>query len=279
VSERGRRELNGFEKLWFDAKAALRGALVSEVTIEDGPYRTVFLCENRTQAYRALSLWMKEAGTMEWIDQHVKPGERFLDIGANVGIYTLAAAHRVGAGGRVYAVEPHKPNAVSLMRNVLRNGLQDRVDVLTVALSDQRMIATFNYKDLSPSSTGSQLGATNVSGKEFRVAASEVVLGLSVDELIDIKAMGAPHHVKIDVDGIELAILRGMSKLLASADRPRTLQVELNVGEHDAVEGFMATNGYRLDHRHFTAIGKKQMAQGKDVAQIAHNAVFMPAAA
>ena len=279
MSERGRRELNGFEKLWFDAKAALRGALVSEVTIEDGPYRTVFLCENRTQAYRALSLWMKEAGTMEWIDQHVKPGERFLDIGANVGIYTLAAAHRVGAGGRVYAVEPHKPNAVSLMRNVLRNGLQDRVDVLTVALSDQRMIATFNYKDLSPSSTGSQLGATNVSGKEFRVAASEVVLGLSVDELIDIKAMGAPHHVKIDVDGIELAILRGMSKLLASADRPRTLQVELNVGEHDAVEGFMATNGYRLDHRHFTAIGKKQMAQGKDVAQIAHNAVFMPAAA
>jgi FkbM family methyltransferase len=279
VSERGGRELNGFEKLWFDAKAALRAALVSEVAIQDGPYRTVFLCENRTQAYRALSLWVKEAGTMEWIDKNVKSGERFLDIGANVGIYTLAAAHRVGAGGRVYAVEPHKPNAVSLMRNVLRNGLQDRVDVLTVALSDQRMIATFNYKDLAPSSTGSQLGATNVSGKEFKVAASEVVLGLSVDELIDIDAMAPPHHVKIDVDGIELPILRGMNKLLASADRPRTVQVELNVGEHDAVESYMASKGYRLDHRHFTAIGKKQMAAGKDVSQIAHNAVFMPAAA
>jgi FkbM family methyltransferase len=279
VSERGGRELNGVEKLWFDAKAALRATLVSEVTIQDGPYRTVFLCENRTQAYRALSLWVKEAGTMEWIDKNVRPGERFLDIGANVGIYTLAAAHRVGAGGRVYAVEPHKPNAVALMRNVLKNGLQDRVDVLTVALSDQRMIATFNYKDLWPSSTGSQLGTTNVSGKEFKVAASEVVLGLSVDELIEINAMTAPHHVKIDVDGIELPILRGMSKLFASADRPRTVQVELNVGEHEAVESFMAGKGYKLDHRHFTAIGKKQMAAGKDISQIAHNAVFLPEAA
>lgn len=279
MSERGGRELNGFEKIWFDAKAALRAALVSEVAIQDGPYRTVFLCENRTQAYRALSLWVKEAGTMEWIDKNVKAGERFLDIGANVGIYTLAAAHRVGPGGRVYAVEPHKPNAVSLMRNMLRNGLQDRVDVLTVALSDQRMIAAFNYKDLSPSSTGSQLGATHVSGKAFKVAATEVVLGLSVDELLDIKAMAPPHHVKIDVDGIELPILRGMSRLLASPDRPLTVQVELNVGEHEAVESFMASQGYRLDHRHFTAIGKKQMAAGKDVSQIAHNAVFVPEAA
>ncbi len=279
MSERGGRELNGFEKLWFDAKAALRAALVSEVTIQDGPYRSVFLCENRTQAYRAVSLWVKEAGTMEWIDSHVRLGDRFLDIGANVGIYTLAAAHRVGEEGKVYAVEPHKPNAVALMRNVLKNGLQDRVYVLTVALSDRRTIATFNYKDLWPSSTGSQLGATNVSGKKFKVATSEVVLAISVDELVEIGAIEAPHHVKIDVDGIELPILRGMSKLLASADRPRTLQVELNVGEHDAVENFMASNGYRLDHRHFTAIGKKQMAQGRDVSNIAHNAVFIPEAA
>jgi FkbM family methyltransferase len=276
VSERGHRELNALEKLWFDAKAALRAALVSELAIQDGPYRTIFLCENRTQAYRALSLWVKEAGTMEWIDKRVRAGERFLDIGANVGIYTLAAAHRVGAGGRVYAVEPHKPNAVSLMRNVLRNGLQDRVDVLTVALSDRRMIAAFNYKDLAPSSTGSQLGAAHVSGKAFKPAASELVLGLSVDELIAIEAIAPPHHVKIDVDGIELSILHGMAELLASPERPRSVQVELNVGEHEAVESYMSSKGYRLDHRHFTAIGQRQMAAGKDVSQIAHNAVFMP---
>jgi FkbM family methyltransferase len=278
VSERGGRKLNPLEKLWFDAKAGLRRMLVSEVAIADGPYRTVFLCENRTQAFRALSLWVKEAGTMEWIDKGVKRGERFLDIGANVGIYTLAAAHRVGPEGRVYAVEPHKPNAVALMRNVLRNRLQDRVDVLTVALADKRMFATFNYKDLEPSSTGSQLDATHVSGKEFIPAASEVCLGLSVDELIEVKAIEAPHHVKIDVDGIELSILRGMGGLLSSDARPRSVQVELNVGEHQAIEDHMRQFGYALDHRHFTLDGKRQLAEGKDVAAIAHNAVFVPQA-
>ncbi len=274
MSGRGSRELNGFEKVWFDAKAGLRSLMVSEVTVEDGPYRTRFLCENRTQAYRALSLWVKEAGTMEWIDNNVQRGENFLDIGANVGIYTLAAAHRVGPEGRVYAVEPHKPNAVALMRNVLRNLMQDRVDVLTVPLADKRMIATFHYKDLAPSSTGSQLDSTNVSGKEFIPAASEVCLGLSVDELLETKAIEPVHHVKIDVDGIELAILHGMSGMLTSEQRPRSVQVELNVGEHEAIEDFMTGAGYTLDHRHFTLNGKKQLAAGKELAAIAPNAVF-----
>lgn len=273
----GRRELNAAEKLWFGAKAWLRDSLVSEIAVADGPYRTVFLCENRTQAYRAMSLWVKEAGTMQWIDTSVQAGERFLDIGANVGIYALAAAHRVGAGGKVYAVEPHKPNAVALMRNILRNNMQDRVDVLAIALSDQRMVAAFNYKTFEPSSTGSQLNETTAGGKAFTPEAREVVLGLSVDELIDAKAMAAPHHVKIDVDGIELAILRGMRTLLTSADKPRTLQVELNVGEHDTIEGFMSEMGYKLDHRHFTLNGQRQLDSGWDLARIAHNAVFVPA--
>ena len=272
----GRRELNAAEKAWFSAKSWLRDRLVSEVTVGDGPYRTVFACENRMQAGRAMSLWVKEAGTMAWIDKSVQQGERFLDIGANVGIYTLAAAHRVGDSGRVYAVEPHKPNAVALMRNVVRNGLEKRVDVLTVPLADQRMVAKFNYKTFEAASTGSQLNQTHVSGKEFTPEATEIVLGLSVDELIAASAIAAPHHVKIDVDGIELSILNGMRTLLAGPQRPRSVQVELNVGEHEAVETFMVEAGYTLDHRHFTLIGQRQMQAGKQLAQIAHNAVFVP---
>jgi hypothetical protein len=139
------------------------------------------------------------------------------------------------------------------------------------------MVATFNYKAFEPSSTGSQLNETHAGGKAFTPEAREVVLGLSVDELIAAGAMAAPHHVKIDVDGIELAILRGMRGLFASPERPRTLQVELNVGEHDAIEGFMRDQGYRLDHRHFTLNGQKQLDAGWELAKIAHNAVFTPA--
>ena len=252
--------------------------LVSDVAVEDGQYRSVFVCENRLQAYRAISLWVKESGTMSWIDSGVAPGDRFLDIGANVGIYTIAAAHRAGAGGRVYAVEPHKPCAVALMRNVLRNGMQDRVDILTMPLTERQTIAPFNYTSLEPSVTGSQLGSNFADGhsKVFQPAASELCIGMSVDELIAAAVMEPPDMVKIDVDGIELSILKGMKDLLNAPKRPRSLQVELNLGEHEKVTDFMKEQGYVLDHRHFTLSGERQRQQGKELSAIAHNAVFIP---
>jgi FkbM family methyltransferase len=276
MAERGYREITGVEKAWFNLKAGLRALLVSEIEIRDGVFRTRFYCENRSQAQRAVSLWVKEEGTMAWIDAMVRPGERFLDIGANIGVYTLAACHRVGGAGKVYAIEPHKPNAVALMRNILLNGMQARADVLTTPLADKRMIARFNYKDLSPSSTGSQFDSTTASGKAFAPTAAEVCLGLSLDELIEIGAIEPPTHVKIDVDGTELSILRGMAGLLAGSARPRSIQVELNVGEQEAIIALLAGQGYRLDHRHFTLIGKRQQAEGRPIAEIAHNAVFVP---
>jgi len=276
VSAAGSRELSRFEKIWFDFKALLRSGLTSTIVIKDGAYETAFVCENRKQAHRAMSLWVKEAGTMAWIESHVRPGDCFLDIGANVGIYTLAAAHRAGAAGRVYAIEPHKPNAVALMRNVLSNNFQDRVVVLAMPVADRRMVATFQYRDLGAASTGSQLNSTKLNGKEFQPLASELCIGLPVDELVATEAIRAPHVVKIDVDGIELDILKGMQGLLTSAERPRSVQVELNVGEQDAIIDYMASQKYRLESRHFTLDGKRQLAAGKDVAKIAHNAIFAP---
>ncbi len=276
MSAAGSRELNGLEKIWFDFKALLRSGLTSTITIKDGAYKTAFVCENRKQAHRAMSLWVKEAGTMAWIESQVRPGDCFLDIGANVGIYTLAAAHRAGSAGKVYAIEPHKPNAVALMRNVLANNFQDRVVVLAMPVADRRMVATFQYRDLGAASTGSQLNSTQVNGKVFRPLASELCIGLPVDELVASEAIRAPHVVKIDVDGIELDILKGMQGLFTSAERPRSVQVELNVGEQDAIIDYMASQKYRLESRHFTLDGKRQLAAGKDVAKIAHNAIFAP---
>jgi FkbM family methyltransferase len=274
----GNRELGPLERAWLSLASFLRRSLLTHAVVQDRQYTTRYVCETRLTAYRAVSLWLKEPGTMAWLDQALKPGDRFLDIGANIGIYALAAAHRVGAGGRVYAVEPHKPNAISLMRNILANGFQDRVDVLALPLSDSRTVASFNYTSLDAAVTGSQFGNLFKDGhsKEFRPAAVELCLGLSVDELVAMKAIEPPALVKIDVDGIELSILKGMAALLRSAARPRSIQVELNVGEHDAIEGFMAQHGYRLESRNFTLNGEKQRAAGKPLQSIAHNAVFVP---
>ena len=65
--------------------------------------------------------------------------------------------------------------------------------------------------------------------------ASEMVCGSRVDHLVETGVIRAPTLVKIDVDGNELAILRGMTGLLRGRQRPRAVQVELKAGEHDAI--------------------------------------------
>jgi transketolase len=279
LQSNGDRGLTPFELRVLQYKEKIRNYLLTEVKVCDGQFQTVFICENDMQAARALSLWIKEAGTMEWLDKNLRQGDRFLDIGANVGIYSLAAAHRVGPTGKVFAAEPHKFNICSLLKNILRNNFQDRIKVLTVPLTSERCATEFNYSSIIPASTGSQLGSTKRDGRggyEFIPVLTELTVGLSLDEVIDLKMIEAPDMIKIDVDGIELKILQGMKRLLVSDNRPRSIQVELNLGEQEDVVSFLEEYGYGLDHRHLTLQGKHYVDAGKSMSEIAHNAVFVP---
>lgn len=92
----GHRLPNRLEKILLKAAGGLRRLLLVRVRLDDKGYRSVYLCENKNDAQRPMSSWIKEAGTMRWIDGEVRAGDIFMDIGANIGIYTLAAAHRVG---------------------------------------------------------------------------------------------------------------------------------------------------------------------------------------
>jgi len=265
-----------WEKTVLKFLTRLRKRLTSTVEIDDKGTKVRFVAENLTDAYRPLSLWIKEPGTMAWIDRETKPGDCFLDIGANIGIYTLAAAHRVGAGGRVVAVEPHKVNSLTLLKNVAANNFEDRVDILPVGLSDTKGIVRFNYVSLASASTGSQLGHNRVdtSDETFTPVASELVPAMTVDGLIEDGSIPKPDLVKIDVDGLELPILKGMTGLLASPDGPRSLQIEINKGESSKIEAFMKTCGYVIDSRHYTMNGEKLAKQGLSNDEIAHNAIF-----
>ncbi len=149
---------------------------------------------------------------MRWIDGDVRAGDIFMDIGANFGIYTLASAHRVGKTGKVYAFEPHKMNGITLLRNLEASGLADRVDFFACALSDASTVLPFNYVSLASASSGSQLGHTRVPGasKDFRPVAREMLAAVTIDELMANGSIKAPNLVKIDVDGNEIKILRGM---------------------------------------------------------------------
>jgi len=223
---------------------------------------------------------VKEAGTITWLRQYVRPGDVFLDVGANIGLYSLVAASLVGDGGKVYAVEPHAVNVMSLMQNVAANQFQGRVHVISTALHHSTGVFDFNYYSLEPGSAMSQLGETKDGyDKEFEPIVSELKLAVSVDDLISRHQMTPPNHVKIDVDGNELQVIEGMKNLLRGHNRPRSVQVEINKRYKSELLALLLNCSYVESQKHYTAAGESALARGADPNEVPYNAIFEPSPA
>jgi FkbM family methyltransferase len=255
---------------------AHRGLRVT-VDVANGSHACRFVCTSWREVRRASTLFTKEPGTIAWLRASLRPDDTVLDIGANIGVYTIYAARLGGPGVKVFAVEPHLPNAARLIENVSANELGEQVRVLAIALGDGPGFADFQYHEWSAGSALSQLGrAVDHRGRPFRPAASELKLATSVDDLIERGVMPPPALVKIDVDGLEPAIVSGMARLLRGPTRPRSVQVEVGPRTFDPIAKLLGEAGYRLDHRHFTRAGQERLDRGEAADSIDHNTVFVP---
>jgi FkbM family methyltransferase len=176
-----------------------------------------------------------EPGLRGLLLPRLRPGTFFVDVGANIGLYTVAAGYAVGRSGRVLAVEPTPRTAEILRQNVRLNGLQETgvVTVAQVAVGEalgRARLATYiedsGHNSLYPTGEGDE-------GVEVDVVPLDDLLpeGSQVDV------------VKIDVEGGELAVLRGMRQV-ATANPEIVVFAEL-AQEHlvragTSVEGLLA---------------------------------------
>jgi len=142
---------------------------------------------------------LHEVNEMAFVLHLLHPGEHFLDVGANVGSYTVLAAG--AANARVTAVEPIPATHAHLQRNVVLNGLSERVRCCQAGLSDTSGVLRFS----------TQLDTVN-----HVLAAGEDLPGADVPvmRLDDLVGQDVPILIKIDVEGHELAVLRGGSDTL-----------------------------------------------------------------
>jgi FkbM family methyltransferase len=191
----------------------------------------------------------KEPETVAWIESHMKPGEVFYDIGANVGVYSLVAAERFNGAVAVHAFEPGFANYAQLCRNIILNGRGDCVFPYPVCVTEDNRMCVFNYHGLEAGAALHTVGAGNLTdafGKPFRAPFVQSVLGLSLDYVVFHLKRPAPDHIKIDVDGGETAILRGGEQTLKTV---RTLMVE-TLPEHAAdVRACLESRGFAArDH-------------------------------
>jgi FkbM family methyltransferase len=143
------------------------------------------------------------------------PGMTVFDVGANLGMYTLLAARRVGLAGRLHAFEPTPAVAERLEGNVRLNALPNVV-VNRTAVSDTAGVATFYLGAASDRNTLGPGGGTPTS-----------VATVTLDDYVTSHGLGGVDVLKMDVEGAEVMALRGARRLLEGPGAP-VLLVEFN---------------------------------------------------
>ena len=116
------------------------------MSIPVGDTKVIYATPNTMCAWRVSSFFTKEPETIEWMGEFA-PDDILVDVGANVGMYTIWAAKVRGA--RVYAFEPESQNYALLNRNIVYNKLSDKVVAFCVALSDATSFDTLHLADFN----------------------------------------------------------------------------------------------------------------------------------
>lgn len=165
-------------------------------------------------AYRQV-VWNPEE--YEAFRRAVRPGAIALDIGANLGGYTLLLAQWVGPTGRVHAFEPAPASRAGLTTHVALNHLGDRVVVHAEAVTADPGVARFAAAGIQGDNR--LLADAGGSGIEVRT--------ISVDAFCAAHGI-APGFLKVDVEGAELDLLRGARATIASAGQALEMYMEFH---------------------------------------------------
>lgn len=138
-----------------------------------------------------------ESGIRDRIDTFIKPGSLVLEVGSNIGQYTLWLSEKIGPQGKLIAIEPDPANLKWLQMNVDFNACQN-VTILPLAVSDKTGSITF-YQDSKTGGRSSSLikkfVGNNFEGQEQTVEAT------TLQDLYN--KYGTPSFVKVDVEGAE----------------------------------------------------------------------------
>jgi len=197
---------------------------------------------------RARTYSIKEPDTLDWLDQF-KPDTCFFDIGANIGQYSLYPAKKYGKSIRVFAFEPQSNNYYSLNKNIYLNSLAEIISSYCIAVSGKTEFSKLFIPKFIPGGNRSQFGQENT--RHMKIPASHVqgMFGATLDDLCDKWGFPCPNYIKIDVDGIEIPILKGARNVLTN---PRLISVIIELGtseEQQQAVQLMQEAGFRIKHK------------------------------
>ena len=195
------------------------------------------ITETPIEQYRYDTFWTKEPETNEWIrsfdDKCV-----FFDVGANIGVYSLYCAY-VHPESKILAFEPHKPNFFRLLDNIRLNGIKN-IESFRYCVGDKTGHMDFCGVSDEIGSTGGQMMDTCEIG--------EVACWSLDDFIIHGFYSPNPNHIKIDIDGQEQKVVRGMTQTLKSS-LLRSVLIEVEPQNRDEIVWIFLENDFTMDNK------------------------------
>ncbi len=216
LSEEGRREHRVRVRTnWWRSQTGVRDYF--ETGIQTGVQMRLYFDSRLAQNIHCENFEWQER---EFLNRFLRPGDIYVDVGANIGLFTLIAARCIGPEGRVYAFEPSSRTYERLLENVALNKF-DNVSTHKVALSDRaaQLEMTISLDGFDAWNSLAQ----PIDGKSFAV---ETITSTTWDAFAEGHDLaGRVTMMKIDVEGWEKHVLAGGAGILSREDAP-TLQVE-----------------------------------------------------
>ncbi len=185
-----------------------------------------------------------EEKEIKFVEKYLKKDDVFIDVGANIGLYSLVAAKQI-EGGKVYAFEPIKKNSDSLLYNIkLNKPINIIVEKLAVSDNEKNLIL---YLDENEKNNGMATAYADT------FTYNETVPCTSLDFYFANKDISAVKLIKIDIEGGEYNAVIGMQNILKKY-KP-TLLIEINPDapyDENILESLLFEMGYKkyyLDER------------------------------
>ena len=220
--------------------------LVPSCHVEHEGKTVSYLTPSSFLKWRVDSLFTKEPCTIEWIAQF-RAGEVLVDVGANVGMYTVWAAKTRGV--RVFAFEPESQNYGLLNRNLMLNELGESVKAYCLALSDAAGLSELHLASTDPGTSCHQLGEkVDHNHRPVQPKFSQGCVSARLDDLVRDGVVPPPQHIKIDVDGFEPRVIAGAAQVLRAREtRSLLIEVNQNLPDHMQMVKELNALGFRHD--------------------------------
>ncbi|WP_229909797.1 FkbM family methyltransferase [Streptomyces flavofungini] len=148
-----------------------------------------------------------EPNMTRWLRGRLRPGDTFVDVGANIGYFGVLASRLVGPTGRVVTVEASPVFHERLLRQLRLNACGN-VRALNAAVSDRAETLTFVL------ASSHNMGANSIVPYDGPAESTFDIEARPLPDLLDADEIAAARVIKVDVEGAEGGVVRGMAPLL-----------------------------------------------------------------